>query len=180
MIQIDSNIDKVLKSLKEKQKKLRIVISRISKIVAEQIKQDMIREIELTRSQWSESYERIGGVVNPSNQITVNYNINGARISIGNSAEKLVMADGGTVNPYYFIEFGFGVIGETSPAKNSSIAGWEYNINKHSKGWYFTGTDEKSHKSYGRIGINFMYNAVQKNKHKWQTIVINEFKKEGI
>ena len=74
------------------------------------------------------------------------------------------MSDGTLVNPAFFIEFGFGILGEKAPMKDHEKCEWEYNINGHTKGWSYLGRDGDFHGSKGRVGTNFMYNAKQKAK----------------
>ena len=180
MVSITSNINDVLKSLKSKQTRFKAIISNIALIVAQAVKDDMVAEINANISNWSKPYELISSVVKPESQIILVPTELGYRIEIGNNLGGLEMSDGGLVNPYYFIEFGYGIVGQNSPALKSSEYNWEYNINKHNNYWFFFGTDGKKHATKGRIGINFMYNAIQKNKNSWKNIIIQEFSKAGI
>lgn len=58
-----------------------------------------------------------------------------------------------TVNPYFFIEFGFGIIGQNNPIKNAPNFGWRYNLRPYSHGWHFRGLDGTRTYSRGTKGI---------------------------
>ena len=99
---------------------------------------------------------------------------NSVRVSIGENLQKHELSDGTLVNPAYFIEFGFGVRGQKSPAKNHEKYGWEYNLNNHDESgfplpspWVYEGWDGGFHTSDGTVGTNFMYLTIQKYKDNW-------------
>lgn len=95
------------------------------------------------------------------------------RIQVGSakySGQKRLIENKALVNPYLFIEFGWGIAGEQAPVKYAYQRGWKYNINDHQQAWVFLGTDMKAHKTAGRVGIDFFYSVINKYRKEWKKI----------
>ena len=169
MITVKSNINEFLKNYRKKVGNFKSTLYAVAEKLAEKMISYMKSEIERTHSTWYEkgSYAHIR---------TVDFEIiplssNSIRVEIGKNLDKFIMSDGTLVNPAFFIEFGFGILGEKAPMKDHEKFEWEYNINGHTKGWSYLGRDEEFHGSKGRVGTNFMYNAKQKAKDFLQEIM---------
>lgn len=173
-LKISSNIDKVLKSFGKKYKAIKTTLENIAEKLAERMSEDMKNEIVSHRSTWAEK-----GSMDYIDQI--NFDIvktgnNSVRVSIGENLPKHEMTDGTLVNPVYFIEFGFGIVGEAKPKKNAELYDWEYNINDHQDAWVFFGRDEKFHTTKGREGLNFLYKTMLDYKERWKDYIIDMIK----
>lgn len=104
----------------------------------------------------------------------------GGIIYVGKNTEPFEMSDGRTVNPYLFIQFGFGIQGQNNPVQYATQRRWEYNINEHTKGWAFIGIDDEPHWTTGRIGIDFFYRVIEEYKEKWKEVLTNAYKKNEL
>lgn len=110
------------------------------------------------------------------NDITYDFDGRQGTIYVGKSTPAIPMPDGRMVNPYLFIQFGYGIVGEENPVQYASFSRWEYNINNHVKAWTYLGTDGKTHWTRGRKGTNFFYKIVAKYRQQWKDIVRQEIK----
>ena len=162
MITVKSNIDKFLEYYKKKVSKFTSLLYTMAEKLANKMILFMKDEINRKHSTWYElgSYNDINNV----DFEILNINEYSIRIDIGKNLPKFEMSDGTLVNPAFFIEFGFGLVGQSNPQEKHEEFDWGYNINGHTKGWVYFGRDGKFHGSKGRAGINFMYNAQQKAK----------------
>lgn len=133
MININSNVADVIKAFEEKKKQLQNVESAILRKVAENIKQRLLTMY----SAMNYDSEELLSLIDVGD-IEIEYKPNSCRINIGSKTETITMADGSEVNPFFFIEFGFGLIGEQSPTNKSKDYNWVYNVHKHKNGWYYT------------------------------------------
>lgn len=167
MIKFDSNIDKVIKSYQKAKKDLPKRLADISYLVAQEIANDFKVKLDRDRSTWYRAYEGTS-IVDGYKHINVIKTDTGARIEVGSKGDMLIMKDGSIVNPYYFIEFGFGIDGQINSARGASEHGWEYNVNGHTTYWWYTGTAPNEngggHATTGRSGINFIYNTLDEYK----------------
>ena len=165
MIKIKSNINSILKTFKERQSAIKNINITVAKQVAYEIAKQIKSDIVLNKPTW---YESAGGMsINYGTDVVVDETSSGALIRIGENTSKLIMADGSQINPYYFIEFGFGIIGANNSAANSIKYGWAYNIKGHIEPWIIPGSETLSS---GTQGINFLYNNVYVNKDKWVSL----------
>ena len=169
MVSITSNIDQFLKDFRRVTYGYNSVIRLIAIKVAQRMCEDMALEISQLKYIWEED----GGGMSDLPQIDFDIKSESEGsivVSIGENLPKLEMKDGNTVNPAYFIEFGFGIVGQNSPKHNRSKYDWKYNIHGHEHEWYFRGKYNELLKSSGREGINFMYNVIQKYKKGWKDV----------
>lgn len=177
-IKIENNINYIKKKIIKKRDKMRITLDNISQIIAERMAQDMKDYLDSTRGLWYIEYEKFSHLIGNSNyDIRVVPLQSSTQIQIGNITEPLVMNDGKYVNPYFFIEFGFGIYGQDNPSPNADKFEWNYNINNHTTFWFFIGYDGEKHSSYGLTGVNFISTIVEKYKNDWVNIVISELEK---
>ena len=161
-IKLKSNYDQFIRKIKG----LPDMLDEVSYFAIEEVMQQMTEyiknEIVSNREIW---YQEFGGL-EPSLGSDVEYEIqnNVGTLYIGRNTPTIQMNDGKDVNPYLFIQFGYGIRGEENPVEYHSQNRWEYNINNHTKAWWFIGTNGEPRASYGRRGINFLYTAMRKFK----------------
>lgn len=190
MIRVTSNINEFLKNYKKKVKRFKKVLLGIAEKVANQIAKDMYEEIKRTENIWAiddkPNFHDETGKMGFHTKKNFDYwfdiestSENSVKVSIGNKAETHKMNDGTIVNPAFFIEFGFGIVGQNNPAKNTEAVGWSYNINKHTEPWYYIGWDFDDHISDGAKGVNFMYNTIQKYRANWETYIKGLLKEQA-
>lgn len=184
MINIKSNINDFIKRFDNRIKKVNNSLENIAYRIAQEMSNDMMREISLNRFVWLQQgseLENIGAI---------DFNIlktgnNSVIVSIGESLPKIRVGESVSskkrgqpiqdINPMFFVEFGFGIIGEQRP-KNTMSYEWEYNINDRNNSWYFKGRFDELYKTSGGEGINFMFNTIIKYRNKWKEIVMREIK----
>lgn len=178
MITIRSNIDKFLDNYRKKTSAVKTSLTNIAEKLAQKMSTDMAFEISQLRYVWVEE-----GNLSTVSNIDFDINVvgtNSVRVSIGNNLTPFEMSDGTLVNPVYFIEFGFGIVGENNPKENHAKYDWEYNINGHEGAWYYRGLNGELLESSGREGINFMYRVIQNYKYNWKNYLnelIGEFER---
>ena len=163
MISVKSNINEFLKNYRKKASNFKNSLNGIAEKLAKRMSEDMKSLIQ-TDKRWQEH-----GNLSTINEVSFDIESigdNAVRVSIGDNLPKLVMTDGTLVNPSFFIEFGFGIVGERTPKKNHDKYNWEYNINQHKTAWMFRYNGELM-ESEGREGINFMYNTIQDYRTNW-------------
>ena len=132
--------------------------------VLDEICEEMKQEIISKKDTWCEAWSPLEKDKSLGTDITYEIKDNKATIYVGRNTDKLTMQDGTTVNPYYFIEFGWGIVGENNPINYHLQNGWLYNINHHTQAWWYVGYNGEPRASYGRKGIDFLYNAMKKLK----------------
>lgn len=181
MITVKSNINEFLKTYRKKVGNFKTMLNSIAKKLAERMSADMKKIIFEETYTWSPDADDNDetGKMAFHRGVDIAFDItsigdNAVRVSIGNNLQQHEMTDGTMVNPIYFIEFGFGVRGQQSPAPNHSKFGWEYNINGHTKGgyppspWAYEGWDGEWHLSDGTKGTNFMYRTIDAYRNGWR------------
>lgn len=84
-----------------------------------------------------------------------------------------------TVNPYFFIEFGFGITGQQNEITNAPNFGWRYNIRPYSHGWHFRGLDGTRTWSTGTKGIGAISALINGEFERIVNEVIEEEKTNG-
>lgn len=164
MINITCNINEFLSNYKKKTNSFIFTLQKLAYDLAVKISQDM-RNMILKDTRWEEE-----GNMSDINDVTFRPEIlsnNMVRVHIGENLPLIEMSDGTLVNPAFFIEFGFGIVGEQNPKENHENYGWDYNINDHKDYWFFKYNGELL-KSKGREGINFMYITMQEYAIKWK------------
>ena len=73
--------------------------------------------------------------------------------------------------------YGVGIIGQNTPDPNNHA--WAYNLKGYNFGWYYTGSDGKSHQTGGYQGFEvyrFTADRIQKNLNSW----VNEYFSKGV
>lgn len=83
-------------------------------------------------------------------------------------AQRTIVAQ---VNPFFFLEYGFGLAGQKSPHESAPEIGWAYNINNHPEivgdyDWKRMGTYWKVD---GAIGVNFLESTINEYSSQWVT-----------
>ena len=164
MIKITSNINQFLKNYKKKVNNFTSILTSLAEKLALRMSNDMKEYIQRDR-RWQEhgNLSRIENVDFRSELV----NSNTVRVHIGENLPKFEMTDGSLVNPAFFIEFGFGIVGERNPKINHSKYNWKYNVRGHKESWFFW-YDGTLMESEGREGINFLYNIMQEYKKNWK------------
>ena len=142
--------------------------------VLQQMCEDMKAEILMNRQTWEQEGSIMASLGLGQD---IEYEVKGqtGTIYIGRNTPLIKMSDGKTVNPYLFIQFGFGIEGQANPIQYAAQRRWEYNVNQHTKAWWFFGTDGKKHWTFGRIGIDFFYQVTNKYREKWKQIALEAF-----
>lgn len=171
MININSNVADVIKFFEEKQRRVQDTESAILKKVAERIRQRLLTMY----SAMSYDSEELLSLIDVDD-IDIQYQPNRCIIKIGSNTEKMTMKDGSQVNPFFFIEFGFGLIGEQNPTKKSKDYNWVYNVNKHKSGWYYTSkvTGETRVWTQGYSGANAFDNIITNFKNICNEVIREE------
>lgn len=182
MITVKSNINEFLKNYRKKVANFKTVLNSLAVKLAERMSADMKDRINSSKTKWAEpqtfldTLPEVGFDIQPIGD-------NAVRVSIGENLPKRKV--GGTtysiypetqqvkyINPIYFIEFGFGVIGQQKPSKGHEEKGWRYNLNDHGthteNPWHFYDEMKALRTSSGQEGINFLYNTIQDYRDNWQ------------
>lgn len=170
-IKLKSNYDKFSKQFLNLPYKLDSGIKNAVEQVLKAMCKDMKKEIEINRNIWFENGSGLDAVDSTFGLgDDIEYECDGfsGTIYVGRNTPKLSMKDGRTVNPYLFIEFGYGIEGANSPAKYHTQNKWEYNINNRTKSWWYAGFNGEKVNTSGRVGINFFYNTIAKYREKWK------------
>jgi hypothetical protein len=194
MIVVKTNIGEFIKRYQKKVDKFKSVLSTFAEKLAKKMCDDMLDAINRAKSDWNEPQSFLDTLT--INESTFNITISGniAKVTIG---ENLPLRELGNteysivakaqkptyVNPIYFIEFGFGVVGEKKPSPHSKKFDWEYNINRHGRQtedpWHYRDEMIDLQTSSGKEGINFMYNTIQKYREEWKNYFF-ELLEEGV
>ena len=177
MITIKSNIKDFLNNYKKKVENFKVVLNTVAEKLAQKIIEYMKNEIETNRFQWAEkgkleTITNVGFTITPTSDKSV-------RVFIGDNLRKYKMKDGTLVNPVFFIEFGFGIVGQDNPSKNHEYFDWEYNINGHTDAWWYLGFDGEFYETKGTQGINFMYKALIDKKEDWKAYLKKLLKEQA-
>jgi hypothetical protein len=162
------------------------MLNKLAQKLAERMSADMKDRINSSKTKWAEpqtfldTLPEVGFDIQPIGD-------NAVRVSIGENLPKRKV--GGTtysiypetqqvkyINPIYFNEFGFGVIGQQKPSKGHEEKGWRYNLNDHGTNtenpWHFYDEMKALRTSSGQEGINFLYNTIQDYRDNWQQYLI--------
>lgn len=177
-IRVKSNYNDFIKHISKLPEIIDIEMQDLLRQSLEDMVNDMKSDIQSMRSTWLErgsaldeldSHEGLG------NDIEYELEGNKATIYVGRNTSKLTMKDGRQINPYFFIEFGYGIEGQNNPVQYAAQNGWAYNINGHKKSWsyeawYSVSDDPIYIHSTGRQGIDFFYKAVRKYRQNWEKL----------
>ena len=174
MITVKSTgVDKIIERIKSIQDSCNVnSLSPITEKIAERIKDFIINRYISTGTVWQEKNGNLSTV--SGDDVLVIKNADNYVITIGSRTQPFDMPDHSNdtsglyaglptqVNPYFFIEFGFGIAGQDSPVKNAEKWGWRYNIHNHTQAWTFIGLDGTPTESIGVHGagaINSLLNS---------------------
>ena len=163
MITVTSNIEEFLKHYKKRIQNFNDELGSIAEKLAKRMSEDMKRLIQSDR-RWQEHGNL--SIINDVDFRIEKLSTNSVKVFIGENLPKFIMTDGTLVNPSFFIEFGFGIVGEQKPKEGSKKHNWEYNINRHKESWFFWYNGILM-ESEGREGLNFIYNTIQRYKDNW-------------
>lgn len=189
VVVVKSNVDKVIKSFQKFRNAYKVSLEKIAERLGEAMCGEMVNEIQKYRSIWLQpngNLEKVGNISysiqkSGENSIKVILGDNLPLIKVGNTAYSLPHnKEEKYVNPLYFIEFGWGVIGEQNPKEGATKYSWKYNTNEHGREtenpFYFWGNDGILVETEGREGINFLYNVFEEYRTKWKQILIDLIK----
>lgn len=140
---------------------------------------DMKAEIARERDVWQERGSSLD-LLSLGDDITYEIEGNQGTLYVGRNTSLITVGEGVNqrqVNPYLFIQFGYGIVGEENPVRYHTQNGWEYNINNHDKAWFYWGTSGERIQTSGRRGIDFFYNVISKYRKKWKEFANLEFLK---
>lgn len=144
--------DEIINKIKALQQKANVnSFDSILEKIANRVRSYIIDDYKLNGSIWREvngNLETVDG-----DDVVVEKKGSAYIVALGRNTQPFEMTDGAFVNPYFFIEFGFGLIGEKNSIKNAPDFGWRYNIRPWKNGWHFTGLDGTSTWSAGRRGV---------------------------
>lgn len=138
------------------------------------MRQDMINEINAQRSEWLDggAMDVWSNSANIEKSIRYELSESGKTGRIVIESDPIVLANGDEVNPFFFIEFGYGIIGQNNPALYASSNGWVYNVNNHTSFIIYAydniAGEKETVKTEGTKGINFFYNTVAKYRNNWK------------
>lgn len=167
-VNIDLNTKTFKKKLQALQRTIDDTATSLAQLLLQRMVKEMKEEIAINRSIWQQEGSEL--MYLDGEDIRYEWNGRTGTIVVGEHTDKIIMEDGAEINPYMFIEFGFGLVGQSHPAKYYKANGWEYNINDHETGWTFRGVDGIDHYSEGNKGINFFYNIINKYRKEWKKI----------
>lgn len=171
-IKIKSNWHRVRKNIESLSKQIDTEVQ----AAMQEILENMCKEMKAKLASGSQYWMDNGGleaVYNASGNQDIEYEIvdNKGVLYVGRNTSRLIMEDGRVVNPYLFIEFGYGIIGENSPHPKAYLENWDYNVNNHEKAWWFVGINGERTWTMGQKGFDFFYPILDKYKKEWKNIV---------
>lgn len=165
MVTIKSTgVDEIIKSVKKIQENVSVTnITPMLDKIAEKVKDYIINEYQRNGTIWQEKNGNLQEV--SGDDVVIIKGVGSYIITIGSKTQPFDMLSyerltnpnysglPSEVNPYFFIEFGFGIDGENNQIENAPKFGWRYNIRPWSNGWHFTGKDGTGTWSTGGRGI---------------------------
>lgn len=185
-IQVKSNYNQFIKRLKKIPDMLETAGKDFVEHILKLMRQDMINEINLHRTEWEDGGAMDvwanGADIEKAIQYELSESGKTGRIVV--KSDPITLANGDEVNPFFFIEFGYGIIGQNNPALYASSNGWIYNINNHQNFIIYAydnmAGEKETVKTQGTKGINFFYNTVAKYRNNWKQYAEEYLKKVGI
>lgn len=142
----------------------------------EKILEKMCKEMKARLNSASKYWMDNGGLeaiydVNGNQDIEYEIVDNKGTLYVGRNTSRLKLKDGRVVNPYLFIEFGYGILGQNNANPKAYLQDWEYNVNNHEKAWWFVGLNGERTWTMGQRGFDFFYPVIEKYKKEWKNIV---------
>lgn len=175
-INLKSNYSQFMKRMQAIPRNIEIYSKEVVENILQRMCEDMKKKLSLASDLWKDN----GGleqIYNIHGGTDVEYEIGGngksGTIYIGRNTSKIIVGKNdkqNTVNPYLFIQFGFGLSGEEKPAEYAVQRGWEYNVNKHTKAWVYMGINGKKQYTTGQVGYDFFYSVLKKYRKEWKKI----------
>ena len=148
------------------------MLNSLAQKLVERIKTDMLKAITDKEFAWHEADGNISEIeISDIDFTTTQISENTIRVSIGEKLPRFAMSDGTLVNPIYFIEFGFGIVGQENPMNNRDKYNWRYNINGHTVEWVYKDRYGDYQTSKGAEGTNFLYNTIETYRTNWKQYV---------
>ena len=157
MINIETtNIDKTIARLKEKFKRTAGISKDIQRRTADIISMELKHHYIETSPIWKESAGTMAEI--DGTDITIRQDGDDIIVAIGETTPKVKLKgyNGLPVeaNPYLFVEYGFGIIGQDNPVTRAQQKGWQYNVKKHRGVWGYKDKYGNLHFSKGVEGAN--------------------------
>lgn len=175
MITIKSNINSFLKAYRKRINPIINVLPVFAEKLAKKMSEDMQNFIK-TDNRWKDN----GNLsrVNTVDFRTERLSDNSVRVFVGENLPQFEMRDGTMVNPAFFIEFGFGIVGENKPKQRADKYSWRYNINDRGDAWWFK-FDGEWFKTKGKEGLNFIYIIMDKYRNGWREYFEQLIREQG-
>lgn len=164
------NFDKALLKIEELKQRYSNKFESIVYEIAEKIRDYIKNKYISTKSSWQENNGNLS-LIDGADVIVVNKGTSYS-ILIGSQSPLFVMPERSeqsaqqyqglprTINPYFFIEFGFGIIGKEGSSNLASKYNWEYNIRPYSNRWHFKGINSRRTESRGQLGVKAISDIV--------------------
>lgn len=175
-IKIKSNFDQFMKRMQAIPRNIEIFSKEVVENVLKRMCEDMKRELTLASDLWKDN----GGletIYNTNGGTDVEYELSGSgksgTIYVGRNTSKILVGKDdkqNAVNPYLFIQFGFGLAGQEKPVEYAVQRGWQYNINNHTEAWWYWGLNGQKQYTTGQVGYDFFYSVLRKYRKEWKRI----------
>lgn len=177
-IQVKSNFNQFKRRFAKLPRLLDDAVQNSMKEILENMCREMKERLASATKHWFDN-GGLEAVYQSSGNQDIEYTIEGNKgtILVGKNSSQLKLKDGRVVNPYLFIEFGYGIIGEENPSPKAYLYDWEYNVNNHEKAWVFMGINGDKEWTMGQKGFDFFYPVVDKYQKEWKKIVSNQILK---
>lgn len=177
-IKLKSNYSEFIKRIEAIPKNLEVSMTEAVENILKRMCEDMKRELSSASDYWKDN----GGletIYNINGGTDVEYEVDGnsGTIYVGRNTSLIKMKDGKTVNPYLFIQFGFGIRGQDNPVEYAVQRRWQYNINEHTEAWWYWGLNGKKQYTEGQVGFDFFYSVLKKYRTEWKDIANEAFLK---
>lgn len=141
MLKVKSfGIDKLMSQLQSTKSSYSEETSILAATLAEKVKDKITTNYQRTRGVWSEE----GGTMSEisGNDVTIRKDGGDYIVAIGEQTPKVSLSGYNglptSINPYLFVEFGFGIVGQNKPVREAQKRGWQYNVKRHTSKWTFT------------------------------------------
>lgn len=182
MISLETNIKQAIKQLEKFRKKFSNVLENVAEDLTNKFVEILEQEIETALNDvMTDEVQSKGNLAkgNYTSDISIDKKGKGDyTISIGNNS-LIATNNGNIVNPFYFLELGFGFTGSRSTAdvlKEASEQSWFYDINNHGQeGWFFM-----KMKTNGLMGTGFILKTIDEFTKVYKDTIEDTFKRYGL